>query len=239
MSRNQKRDDLIIDCHLMGLGHAEIAVDFGITRERVRQIVKERLGVSTPLKLKGDSRRQDAIAALVALEEGRTLEEVAMDRDGGKRRLAVLLRRHAGLDPRQVSFQAWMAAQIGKRFNFWEVLAIHPVAPGSYSSARCRIKAKCLKCGTIHEVNYRNISTGASRMCRSCGAKHRNSGIPVVDVNSAALFPSIKHASESSGLSYHKVRRNLLSGQAGARFRRASQGTTRSHQGTTRRPVAP
>jgi len=226
MSRNQKRDDLIIDCHLMGLGHAEIAVDFDITRERVRQIVKERLGASTPLKLKGDSRRQDAIAALMALEEGRTLEEVAMDRDVDKRRLAVLLRQHAGLDPRRVSFQAWMAAQIGKHFSSWEVLTIRPVTPDSCSSARCRIRAKCLKCGTIHEVNYRNIATGASSMCRSCSAKHRNSGISVVDVKNAALFPNIKRASESTGLSYRAVRRNLLSGQAGARFRRASHGST-------------
>lgn len=239
MSRNEQRDNLIIDCHRMGLGHAEIAADFGLTRERVRQIVKKRLGVSTPLRLRDEPRRKAAIDALAALEQGQTLEEVAMDHGGSRKHLAALLRRHAGVDSRQASFQAWMAAQVGKRFSFWEVLSIQPVAPGSRSSARCRIKAKCLKCGTVHEVNYRNISTGASRMCRSCGAKHRSAGIAVVDVASATLFPTIRKASESSGFSYSKVRRSLLPGRAGSRFRRASHGSTRSHQGTTRTPVAP
>jgi DNA-directed RNA polymerase sigma subunit (sigma70/sigma32) len=38
-----ERDASIVECHRLGLGHAQIARDFGLTRERVRQIQMDAL----------------------------------------------------------------------------------------------------------------------------------------------------------------------------------------------------
>lgn len=53
------------------------------------------------------------------------------------------------------------------------------------------LPAKCLKCGTIHRVNYSNIVSGQSRSCLSCRVPEPRS---VVDTNTGEIFSSIRSA---------------------------------------------
>jgi hypothetical protein len=135
-----------------------------------------------------------------------------------KRWFSTTLKRILGEDPRTLAFQAWMADQIGRRFWDWEILSIAPGWKGSTSTARCRATARCLRCDTIHEVNYRNMVSGASRMCRACGIKNRDNGVPVIDMQETTLFPSMMAASRSSGLSYNRVVREASGTKKCSRF---------------------
>jgi hypothetical protein len=232
---NEKRDQLIVECHQLGLGHAEIAADFGITRERVRQIVKRELGASTPLPLTTTAKRERAIKALLAIEAGNTVEGVAMDEELSNRGLSAVLRR-AGVDIRRLAFEAWMSQQLGRQFNCWQVLSMRPQAHGSTSRARCRVTAKCLKCEAVCDVGYRSIEIGASRMCHSCGVKNRRNGVPVLDTQTSTIFASFAAASRSSGFSYQRLLAPSRSGEVNeVRFQRLAPAKRRALQGRVHR----
>lgn len=203
------RDASIIECHRLGLGHAQIARDFNLTRERVRQIIKRQLGESTPLKLQPATRRTMALDALNALEAGTPCEEIA-DRLGvSEDQLQRILREQVGLSRQAVQFQGWMASQLGRRFGHWVVLAIEPCRHGSTSTMRCRVTARCSLCGTVHRVGYRNLASGASTMCHRCSCQHRRQGSAVKDLLSGAVYPSLKAAAAAHGLSYHQAQYGL------------------------------
>lgn len=236
---NEKRDKLIVECHQLGLGHAEIAADFGITRERVRQIVKRELGASTPLPLTAPARRSKAIAALLAIESGDPVEEAAIESELSDRWLSALLQRSVGLDARQLAFEAWMGQQLGRRFGYWQILSIRPQQQGSLSRARCRATAKCLKCGTVHDVGYRSMEIGASRMCRSCGAKNRRNGVPTIDLQTGVIFPSLLEASRFGGVQYTQLVKPPTSINESLRYRRLTPVRRRARQGKAHRHPVP
>lgn len=215
------RDASIIECHRLGLGHAQIARDFGLTRERVRQIIKRQLGDSTPLKLQPAMRRTMALTALHQLEAGQDCHQVAQQWDLSGDQLERILREQIGLSRQAVEFQGWMAEQLGQRFGHWVLLAIEPHLPGSTSKMRCRVTARCELCGTTHRVGYRNLANGTSTMCHRCSCKHRHQGSPVRDLLSGAIYPSLKDAAAAQGLSYHQAQYGLRRRQQ-ARFVRLS-----------------
>lgn len=236
---NEKRDKLIVECHQLGMGHAEIAADFGITRERVRQIVKRELGVSTPLPLTPSAKRGKAMAALLAIESGEPVEGAAIDSELSDRWLSTLLQRSVGADARRLAFEAWMGQQLGRQFGYWQVLSIRPQEHGSLSRARCRVTAKCLKCGTVHEVGYRSMEIGTSRMCRSCGAKNRRNGVPVLDAKTGAIFPSMLTAARSSGFGYQQIVKPSPRVGNVLRFHRLVPIRRRALQGKAHKRLAP
>lgn len=203
------RDASIVDCHRLGLGHAQIARDFGLTRERVRQIIQRELGSSTPLKLQPSMRRSMAIKAMNQLESGESCEQIAQQWDLSGEQLEKILREQVGLSRQAVEFQGWMAAQLGQRFGHWLVLAIEPHQAGSTSKMRCRVTARCSLCGTTHRLGYRNLANGTSTMCHRCSCKHRHQGSAVKDLLSGAIYASLKEAAEAHGLSYHQAQYGL------------------------------
>lgn len=236
---NEKRDKLIVECHQLGLGHAEIAADFGITRERVRQIVKRELGFSTPLPLTPLAKRGKAMAALLAIESGEPIEGAAIDSEVSDRWLSTILLRSVGSDARRLAFEAWMGQQLGRQFGYWQILSIRPQEPDSLSRARCRATAKCLKCGTVCDVGYRSMCLGASRMCRSCGAKNRRNGVPTVDTLNGVIFSSMAEASRSGVLGYHQINKPSAMLSDSLRFQRLAPIRRRARQGTVHRHPAP
>jgi len=230
----QKRNTLIIECHKLGLGHSEIAADFGISRERVRQIVKRELGTSTPLRLTTPSKRKVAMDTLLSLESGRSVENVAFDQDITSRRLSDVLVRYTGTGIRQLAFQVWMSRQIGQQLGYWRILSIKPGSAGSQSQARCKATAQCLLCSTTHEVGYRSMADGTSRMCRSCGAKNRQNGIPLLAIEDGSFHSNIASASKTKGVPYFQLVKQSL--KENSNFQRItpwkhcdSQGTSRKH----------
>jgi DNA-binding phage protein len=217
-----ERDASIVECHRLGLGHAQIARDFGLTRERVRQIIKHQLGACTPLKLQPAMRRSMALQALHQLETGSPCAQVAQQWDLSGEQLERILREQIGLSRQAVEFQGWMASQLGQRFGDWVVLAIEPHVPGSTSTMRCRVTARCERCGTVHRLGYRNLANGTSTMCHRCSCKHRHQGAPVRDLLSGAVYPSLKAAAAAQGLSYQQAQWGLRRPQQ-TRFARLNQ----------------
>lgn len=203
------RDASIVECHRLGLGHADIARDFGLTRERVRQIIKRQLGESTPLKYRPAMRRSMALEALHKLESGERCDQVAQQWDLSGGELERILREQIGLSRQTVEFQGWMAKQLGQRFGHWVVLAIEPHVPGSTSTMRCRVTARCSLCMTVHRVGYRTLADGTSAMCHRCSCKHRQRGGAVKDLLSGAIYPSLKEAAAAQGLSYNQAQYGL------------------------------
>ncbi len=216
------RDISIVECHRLGLGHAQIARDFGLTRERVRQIIQRELGRSTPLKLQPAMRRSMAIKALNQLETGECCEQIAQQWDLSGDQLERILREQIGLSRQEVEFQGWMASQLGQRFGHWLLLAIEPHQAGSTSRMRCRVTARCGLCGSSHRLGYRNLANGTSTMCHRCSCKHRSQGSPVRDLLSGAVYPSLKDAAAAQGLSYQQAQYGLRRSKQ-ARFARVSQ----------------
>lgn len=227
----KKRNTLIIECHKLGLGHSEIAVDFGISRERVRQIVKRELGASTPLRLTTSNKRKVAIDTLLSLEAGRSVQNVAFDQDLTSRCLSGVLVRYVGSDIRQLAFQVWMSRQLCQQLGYWQILSIRPGSPGSLSQARCKATARCLLCRTTHEVGYRSMANGSSRMCRSCGAKNRQNGIPLLAIQDGSFHPSIASAAEVNGIPYCQLIRQSL--RENSSFKRISRWNHRDPQDLT------
>ena len=203
------RDASIVECHRLGLGHAQIARDFGLTRERIRQIIKRQLGDSTPLKLQPAMRRSMALQALHQLETGEPCAQVAEQWDLSGKQLGRILQEQIGLSHQAVEFQGWMARQLGQRFGDWVVLAIEPHTAGSTSTMRCRVTARCERCGTVHRVGYRSLADGTSMMCHRCSCKYRHQGAAVRDLLSGAVYPSLKEAAAAQGISYHQAQWGL------------------------------
>jgi DNA-binding phage protein len=216
---NTDRDASIVECHYLGLGHAQIARDFGLTRERVRQIVKRQVGCSTPLKQQPAVRRSMALQALHQLEVGRSSQEVAQQWGLSGEQLEKILQEQIGLSRQTAAFQGWMAQQLGCHFNHWVVLAIGPEHSGSLSQMRCRVAARCNRCGTVHRLGYRNLASGASTMCHRCSCQTRRQGQPVQDLLSGASYPSLKSAASAQGLSYGQAQ-YWLRHPSSARFKR-------------------
>lgn len=204
-----ERDKSIIESHEMGLGHAEIARDFNLSRERVRQIVEQHLGESTPLHRKTITRRNLAIQALRGIDNGVRVSRVASDLNLSVNQLENLLSEQVGISQRQAAFQAWMGHQIGQRFGEWIILGIEPHKPGSTSKMRARTTALCGLCITIHKVGYRNLVTGASTMCHRCGCKHGHRGQPVQDLLSGVVYKSLKDAARALGMTYGQAQYGL------------------------------
>ena len=203
------RDSSIVECHCLGLGHAQIARDFNLTRERVRQIVLRELGRSTPLKLQPAMRRIMAIKALNQLEVGESCKQIAQQWDLSGEQLERILREQVGLSRQTIEFQGWMAAQLGQQFGHWLVLAIEPHQSSSTSKMRSRVTARCGLCGTNHRLGYRNLANGTSTMCHRCSCKYRQQGSPVKDMLSGAIYPSLKDAARAHGLSYNQAQYGL------------------------------
>lgn len=203
------RNASIVECHQLGLGHAAIARDFGLSRERVRQIIKRELGESTPLKRQPQMRRTMALQALQDLEQGQSPQQVADELELSGDQLETILREQIGCSSPQVVFQGWMAQQLGRRFGHWIVLAIEPAEPESLSTVRCRVTARCELCGTVHRLGYRNLATGASTMCHRCGCRHRRQLTPIKDLLSGAIYPSLIAAAQAHGISYSEAQSDL------------------------------
>lgn len=214
-----ERDKSIIESHQMGLGHATIARDFKLSRERIRQIVERYLGDSTPQNRKNATRRDLAIKALTAIDQDSSVEETASELNLSVNQLDNLLSEQIGLTRRQIAFQAWMADQIGQRFGEWVVIGIEPHREGSTSKMRSKATARCSLCGSVHKVGYRNLCTGASTMCHRCGCKHGDRGQPVQDLLSGVIYKSLKDAARALGLTYGQAQYGLRR-QKNARFRR-------------------
>lgn len=218
---NTDRDASIVECHQLGLGHAQIARDFGLTRERVRQIIKRQVGCSTPLKQQPSWRRSMALQALHQLEAGCSAEAIAQQWELSGDQLETILREQIGLSRQTATFQGWMAQQLGCRFGHWVVLAIEPGQVGSLSQMRCRVTARCNRCGTVHRVGYRNLASGASTMCHRCSCQVRRQGQPVQDLLSGTIYPSLKAAAAAQGLSYGQAQYGLRRSKT-ARFKRVT-----------------
>lgn len=214
-----QRDKSIIESHEMGLSHAEIARDFDLSRERVRQIVERHLGDSTPKNRKTLTRRNLAVEALKHIDQGGHADEIAADMNLSVNQLDKLLAEQVGLTQRQAAFQAWMGEQIGQRFGEWIVLGMEPHQHGSTSRMRSRATARCSLCDTVHKVGYRNLITGASTMCHRCGCKHGHRGQPVQDLLSGVIYRSLKDAARAQGLTYGQAQYGLRR-RANARFKR-------------------
>lgn len=223
-SVSAERDASIIECHRLGLSHAAIARDFNLTRERVRQIVKRQLGDSTPLHRQPAMRRRMALKALQQLECGQDVDSVAQQWDLSSEQVETILREQIGLSRHAVEFQGWMAQQLGRRYGHWVILAIEPHEPGSTSTMRCRVTARCELCGTVHRLGYRNMAEGHSTMCHRCSCKHRKQGRAVRDLLSGTVYPSLKAAAAAQGLSYNQVQYGLRKRQA--RFARVNLPVT-------------
>lgn len=204
---NIERNNLIVILHRDGLSHAEIARRLNISRERVRQILVDALGHSKPIKQQPAYRRDQAIAAYLALESGLSVEDIANQLEISTDRVDRLLAEGIGVKRHVLAFRQWMSEQIGQKYGSWLVLAIEPITPTSTSKARCRVKARCTKCDTIHTVIYSNLSSGCSTMCVECGRKslqHRCK--PVQDNMTGNIYSSIQEASKVLGLTYNQAR---------------------------------
>lgn len=208
-----ERNESILECHRLGLGHATIARDFGLSRERVRQIIGEALGSSTPLKRQALRRRTLALQAMHRLESGQDREQVAQQLDLSHRQLKNILKEQLNCNSQTMAFQGWMAQQLGRRFGHWVVLAIEPAASGSLSTMRCWVTARCERCERTHRLSYRNLAIGASTMCHACGIRYRHSTTPVRDLLSGTTYPNLVEAAQAQGLSLEQASQNLRSRQ--------------------------
>jgi transcriptional regulator with XRE-family HTH domain len=204
---NVERDSLISKLHAEGLSHAEIARQTHISRERVRQILIGIYGDATPVKLRSSFKRAQAVSVYLRSESGESFEEIAEDMMLSPSRLDKLLSEGIGLKRHVIRFRQWMSEQIGKTFANWLILSIEPVSSASTSKARCRVRARCLKCNTVHTVIFSNISSGCSTMCSDCGRKSLHQRCqPVQDQMTGNVYSSIKEASEVLGLTYNQAR---------------------------------
>jgi hypothetical protein len=204
---NTERDHLIAQLHTEGLSHAEIARRTEISRERVRQILVSIYGQSTPVKLRSSFKRTQAISAYLRFEAGEEPAQIATNLGISPGRLDKILSEEIGVKRHVLSFRQWMSEQIGLTFANWLVLAIEPIFPASTSRARCRVRARCLKCNTIHTVIYSNISSGCSTMCVDCGRKSLHQKCqPVQDEMTGNVYSSIQEASKVLGLTYNQAR---------------------------------
>ena len=92
-----------------------------------------------------------------------------------------------------------------RRYGNWLVLPSTPVVT---SSGDKRLKARCLLCGTEHEVLYGNLVSGRSKSCNDC---RRSTPISVVDVDTGEIFSSIRSAVASlDALDYYQSIRQRL-----------------------------
>lgn len=206
-----ERNQSIVECHRLGLGHAAIARDFGLSRERVRQIIGKALGSSTPLKRQALRRRTLALQAMHRLESGQDRDQVAEQLDLSSNQLKDILREQLNCNSQTMGFQGWMAQQLGRRFGSWVVLAIEPGASGSLSTMRCWVTARCERCEHTHRVTYRTLAMGTSTMCHACGIRCRHTKAPVRDLLSGTVYPSLEEAAQAQGLSVQQVSANLRS----------------------------
>lgn len=213
-----ERNVSIVECHQLGMGHAEIARDFAISRERVRQIIKAELGSSVPMMARDDVRHNEAIRILLEVEAGRSIDAIAGDCQLSVKQVQRLLQEQLGLNHKQLQFKVWMGEQLGQRFGDWLVLAIKPCRPGSTSMMRCRVTMRCERCNTVHTGCYRNLADGRSTMCHRCSCKNRQRGLPVQDMLSGRIYDSPKAAAAAQGLSYDQVHYGLRRREP--RFRR-------------------
>lgn len=203
------RNQSIVDCHKMGMSHAEIAIDFEISRERVRQVVKTALGDSTPLKRKHLFLRDIAVKAHLAIESGNGIDSVAKEYDLSVSKVEEILKSNFNSALHVLEFKAWMRTQLGMTYGHWTILSIEPENENSTSQRRCRSIARCELCGTTHCVSVRNMMIGRSTMCQKCAAKHRKPVKPVLDRLYATIYNNLKEASIATGVSYSQARRRM------------------------------
>ena len=159
--------------------------------------------------------------ALHQLETGLSSAEVAKQWELSSEQLETILQEQIGLSRQTATFQGWMAQQLGRHFGHWVVLAIEPEHSNSLSQMRCRVVARCNRCGTVHRVGYRNLASGASTMCHRCSCQTRRQGQPVQDLLIGAIYPSLKLAAAAQGLSYGQAQYRLRHSSS-ARFKRLS-----------------
>jgi AraC-like DNA-binding protein len=201
------RNSLIVALHSQGISHSEIARQVDLSRERVRQIVKELTGTATPLKFQPSVRRDYAITAYYKLESGLDIATAATSLGLSATQLSQLLIEQFGVKRHVLLFWQWMSTQIGAQYGYWTILSIAPARAGSTSKARCRAKARCELCGTVHTVIYANMASGCSTMCLECGRKSiRRKSKPVKDDLTGNIYSSIQEASESLGITYNQAR---------------------------------
>jgi hypothetical protein len=205
MSAN--RNTLIIELHMQGASHAEISRHVGISRERVRQILRSELGASKPVIKQPEIRRSIALAIYFAMENGSDLDTAIKLSGLNKNTISNVIQEQLGYRPHILSFAVWMSGEIGKRYNNWLITGISPGSENSYSKARCKVRARCMKCGVIYTVNHANIATGCSTMCASCGRKMiKPKPQPVEDSLTGNVYGSIQEAARELGLTYNQAR---------------------------------
>jgi ribosomal protein S14 len=207
----KSRNAFIVEQHLAGQSQASIARNFGISRERVRQILVHDLGNSTPLMQKPSVRKHLALDAIASIDTGHSVESVSKRMGLSLDQLNSLLQEQIGLKHQQLEFQRWMANQVGQPFHDWTLLSIEPATHSSASKSRCRVRARCERCQTVHVVSYRHLANGTSTMCQECGRSHSvgRKCQPVRDLMTGNIYPSIAAAAKSLGLTYNQAQYRL------------------------------
>ena len=100
-------------------------------------------------------------------------------------------------------YKNWRFAH--RRYGYWLTLPGHAehVPPADYL-----LKARCTKCGTVHEVRMVNLRTGASTMCFDCSTKNREFQ-SVECVETGKQYRSVMDCAKSLGIGYQSFRCKL------------------------------
>lgn len=205
-TRNQE----IIKLHKAGVPQADIAREFGITRQRVHQILSVAIGDTTPLKKQEGFKRDIAIAFLQEILCGKDAKVASELLDLSYTEMTATLRSSLGMNLHQSRFYQWGLHYIGQRFNDWTILHLrcdNKIAP---RRSNAMALARCELCKGVFSTQAQNIIRGHSRSCFSCSIKKRKYRQPLVDTRTGNYFVSHEEAAAFLELSTNQVA-NLIS----------------------------
>lgn len=167
-----------------GYSVRDIASIEELSRQAVHQILQKSYTSKQIAEVVSNCKLQNELRILAEYDPTKTLSQNSRDLGVPKSSLHEILKRHNGLtDNKEVSQQAIIQRKKdeleGQSFNHWKIVEVlgYRASDGSISlNSRNGVLAGnvlCGKCGEVKCLSLRNILSGRSRMCQSCGFKHR------------------------------------------------------------------
>lgn len=192
-----ERNQAILELHQKEWSNADIARYYGLSRERISQILRK-TGISTPKNTRKKLKRI-IVESILALAEDRSADSIASINGLSPRTLRSYLSK-CNLKHDSIKFQFLMINQIGREYGDWTVLMLEPLSEQSCSLIRCKATSRC-KCGKINKMLFRGLLDGLSQRCKKCSTSKRTKQA-VRHKLSGAIYESLSQAATANGMTY-------------------------------------
>ncbi|MGL5925525.1 helix-turn-helix domain-containing protein [Chroococcidiopsis sp.] len=165
-----------------GYSVKDIADSQSLSRQTVYQILRRKYTSEQINSVIAGYKHRQELGILSQVDPEKTLSQNARDLGLAKSSLYELLGRHNALLETKTNNLTLVRKKEeleSKSFNCWTILEVlgYRGSDGSISpNARSGVlvgNALCGKCGEVKQVSLANVVSGKSRMCQTCGFKHR------------------------------------------------------------------